>query len=306
MAAATTSKLRHLSEVVPPETAARLKQLLLFARCRVEGRHAGDNRSVLKGFSTDFMQHRQYYPGDNIKYLDWRVFARTSRYVIREYEETTNLDLYVVLDVSGSMGFAGDSLSKHEYAVRAAAVFFYLMLSHKDSFGLSLFADGLVAHHAPGGGRRHLIQLYESLLAQVPRGVVDWRTALRLVQSRIKRRGLVLILSDFMGDPAEIGRGLSGFRSLGSDAIAFHIIHPRERALAQSTMTRYVDIEDQSAETVDPLLIRDAYERQFKEHALAVRDECTRRGIAYCDLEVNEDPHRAIGAYLRRRMAMLR
>lgn len=297
---------RNLTDVIAPETAAHLKQLLLFARCRVEGRHAGDNKSVLKGFSTDFMQHRQYYPGDNIKYIDWRVFARTSRYVVREYEETTNLDLYVVLDVSASMGFAGDSMSKHEYAVHAAAVFFYLMLLHKDTFGLSLFAENLVKHVEPAGGRRHLIQLYEALLNQVPRGTVDWRQALRQAQSRVKRRGLVLVLSDFMGDPAEIGRGLSGFRSLGSDAIAFHIMHPRERTLSQSTMTRYVDLEDRSAETVDPLLIRDAYARQFQEHALAVRDECTRRGIAYCDLDVGDEPHRAIGTYLRRRMAMLR
>ena len=299
------AKPRHLSDVVAPEIAAHLKQLLLFARGRVEGRFAGDNRSVMKGFSTDFMQHRQYFPGDNIKYLDWRVFARTGRYVIREYEETTNLDLYVVLDVSASMGFAGDSLSKHEHAMRAAAVFFYLMLTHKDTFGLSMFAEGLVAHVDPSGGRRHLIQLYDALLKQVPRGVADWRVALRQVQSRIKRRGLVLVLSDFMGDPAEIGRGLSGFRSLGSDAIAFHVIHPRERALAQSTMTRYVDLEDRSAETVDPLLIRDAYARQFHEHALAIRDECTHRGIAYCDLVVGDEVHKAIGAYLRRRMAML-
>ena len=296
---------RHIADIIPPDKAAHLKQLLLFARGRVEGRHAGDNRSVLKGSSTDFLQHRQYYPGDNLKYIDWRVFGRTGRYVVREYEETTNLDLYLVLDTSASMGFAGEGISKHEFAVRVAAVLFYVMLIHKDTFGLSLFADGLTAYTEPAGGKRHLLQLYVSLLDQAPRGVVDWSVALRQVQSRIRRRGLVIVLSDFMDDPMRIGKGLSGFRSLGCDVIAFHIVHPQERALGQSSMTRYVDIEDRSTETVDPLLIRDAYAQQFRDHIIAIRQECTRRGIASCDLTVGDDYHKAIGTYLRRRMAML-
>lgn len=296
---------RHIADVIPADKAAHLKQLLLFARGRVEGRHAGDNRSILKGFSTDFLQHRQYYPGDNLKYIDWRVFGRTSRYVIREYEETTNLDLYLILDTSASMGFAGNGISKHEFATKVAAIFFYLMLIHKDTFGLSLFAEGLVSHTEPAGGRRHLLQLYTSLLNQIPRGIVDWTVALRQVQSRIRRRGVVIVLSDFMDAPLRIGKGLSGFRSLGCDVIAFHIIHPQEKTLGQSSTTRYVDIEDHSAETVDPLLIRDAYAEQFREHVTAVREECTRRGIAACDLEVGDDYHKAIGTYLRRRMSML-
>jgi uncharacterized protein (DUF58 family) len=298
------AKPRHLSDVIEPAAAAHLRQLVLFARQRVEGRHAGENRSVLKGFSTDFLQHRPYYPGDNLKYLDWRVYARTNRYVVREYEETTNLDLYLVLDVSASMGFAGDGPSKHACAVRAAAVFFYLMLIQRDTFGLALFADQRTACVEPAGGRRHLLELYGRLLAARPAGTADWRGALQQVQSRIRRRGLAIVLSDFMADPAEIGRGLSGFRSRGCDTIAVHIIHPRERALGQTGMTRYVDLEDGSTETVDPLLIRDAYARQFHEHATAVRDECTRRGAAYCDLVAGDDEHKVIGAYLRRRMAL--
>ena len=305
MALTNANPPRHLADVIPADAAARLKSLLLFARSRVEGRHAGDNRSVLKGMSSDFMQHRQYFPGDNLKYIDWRVFGRTSRYVIREYEETTNLDLYLVLDTTASMGFAGDGMSKHAFAVKVSAILFYLMLLHKDTFGLSLFSEAMVSHVDPAGGRRHLLQLYASLLDHVPRGVADWTAALRQVQSRVRRRGLVIVLSDFMDDPLRIGKGLSGFRSLGCDVIAFHIIHPQEQTLGQSNMTRYVDIEDRTAETVDPLLIRDAYARQFGEHVVAVRGECTRRGIASCDLVVSDDYHKAIGAYLRRRMAML-
>ena len=296
---------RHLADVIPADVAARLKSLLLFARSRVEGRHAGDNRSVLKGISTDFMQHRQYFPGDNLKHIDWRVFGRTNRYVVREYEETTNLDLYLVLDTTASMGFAGSGMSKHEFAVKVSAILSYIMLLHHDTFGLSLFSEGLVAHVDPAGGRRHLLQLYALLVEHAPRGAADWSAALRQVRSRIRRRGLVIVLSDFMDDPLRIGKGLAGFRSLGCDVIAFHIVHPEEQALRQGGMTRYVDIEDRSAETVDPLLIRDAYARQFQEHVVAVREECTRRGIASCDLAVGDDYHRAVGAYLRRRMAML-
>ncbi len=294
-----------LTDIVSPEMAVHVRDLMLFARNRVEGKRPGDNKSVLKAFSTDFLQHRQYYPGDNLKYLDWRVWARTNRYVIREYEETTNLDLYLAVDVSASMTFEGSGPSKHLCSVRAAAVILYLMLLQNDSFGLSLFSDRLLQHYEPASGRKHLIALYERLVSCKPEGAVDWTFALRQMQSRIRRRGLVVVISDFIGEPEQIGRALSGFRSLSCDAIALQIVHPEERSLASSTMTRFVDIEDGSSETVDPLLVGEAYARRFAAHCDAVRDVCARRAIAYAQITAGEDEYKAIGAFLRRRSAIL-
>ena len=194
---------RCITDVVTPELAARVEQLMLFSRFRVQGRQTGENKSVLKGSSTDFLQHRQYYPGDNLKYLDWRVFGRTGRYVVREYEELTNLDLYLVVDNSASMGFGavGEELSKHQFAVQVAAMLAYLMLVQKDSFALSLFSDSLTAHVDSGASRRHLLRTYETLLSNAPAGIANWIDAVRHVQARIRRKGLVLVLSYFMDDP---------------------------------------------------------------------------------------------------------
>ena len=296
----------QFTDLVSGDLASRLKQLLLFSRHRVEGRYLGENRSVRKGFSTDFMQHRQYFPGDNIKYLDWRIYGRTDRYFVREYEQPTNLDLYLVVDCSASMSFAGDGQSKHDFAVRVAAIFIYLMMLQQDHYGLSLVGATLRAHADPAAGRRHLQRLYEMLLSSPPAGVCDWEGAMRQTQARVTRRGLVLVLSDFLGDPEAIGRGLAGFRSRRCDAIAFHLIHPEEADLSRDTMTRYVDLEDGSSETVDPLLIREAYQEQFRRHGVALRQECSRRGIEYCPLTVGPDYETAIGDYLRHRLARLR
>jgi uncharacterized protein (DUF58 family) len=298
---------RQITDIITPDLAARVKQLMLFSRFRVQGRQTGENKSVLKGSSTDFLQHRQYFPGDNIKYLDWRVFGRTGRYVIREYEELTNLDLYLVVDNSASMGFGavGDEPSKHQFAVEVAAMLSYLMLTQKDSFSLSLFGDSLAAHVESGGSRRHLLRLYETLLSHKPAGTANWIDSVRHVQARITRKGLVIVLSDFMDDPELIGRGLSGFRSLGCDVIAFHLLHPLEQELTQDHMTRYVDLEDASTETVDPLLLREAYARQYRAHADEVRQHCTKRGISYSQLIVGQDFEKALGDYLQKRMARL-
>lgn len=295
----------NIAEIVSAEMASRVKELMLFSRYRVQGLFPGDNKSTRKGFSSDFMQHREYFPGDNLKYLDWRVYARTERFVVREFEENTNLDMYLVLDNSASMSFGGSLETKHAFAVKVAGVLLYLMLLQNDHFGLSLVSEALVAHTDPGGSRRHLRRVYEMLLAHEPAGVCDWLGALRLAQTRAKRRGLVIVLSDFMGEPEPIGKGLASFRSRGSDVIGFHLIHPEERELPQMNMTRFVDIEDGTVETVDPLTIRQAYQRQFEGHRKELRDEFTRRGVAYHSLIVGEDYEKAVGDYLRKREAML-
>ncbi len=331
----------RFSDLVSAEMAARIKQLMLFSRHRVEGRFAGDNKSVRKGFSSDFLQHRQYFPGDNLKHLDWRVFGRTGRHVIREYEEMTDLDMYLVVDNSGSMGCrgglaghtaaslspsarigpsgrhsgwprsqgvrpsSGEGQTKHEFTVKLAAVLIYLVNLQQDSFGLSLFAESVIAHCKPGTGRRQLQRVYELLLSHPPAGIADWQGALRQIQARIRRKGLAIIISDFMGDPEAVGRGLAGFRSTGCDVIAFHVTNPFEQELTQTNMTRFVDVEDRSALTVDPMLLRAAYRKQFTRHGESICHECAKRGISYARLSAGDDYEKALGEYLRKRMAML-
>ena len=293
------------TNLISADLAGRVRQLMLFSRFRVEGRFTGDNKSTRKGFSSDFLQHRQYFPGDNLKYLDWRVFARTGRWIIREYEETTNLDLYLVVDKSASMGRCGGELTKDEYAVRVAAMLAYLMLVQKDGFGLSLFSDQVRVHLAAGTGRRHLRQVLELLLSEAPAGVTDWETTLRQVGARLRRRGLVVVISDFMGDPAAIGRALAGFRSARCDVIAFHLVDPFEEELRTNHLTRYVDVEDGSALVADPLLLRRAYAEQFHRHLEELRRELSARGVAHSLIRAGADYEKALGDYLQKRAAFL-
>jgi uncharacterized protein (DUF58 family) len=292
-------------DIITGDLAARVKRLMLFSRYRAEGRFAGENRSVKKGQSTDFMQHRPYVQGDNLKYIDWRVYARTSRFVVREFEDTTNLDMYLVVDASASMAFAGGGARKYDYAVQAAAILSYLMMTQKDSFGLSLIADSLRMHLAPGTSRRHLQRCCEVMLATEPAGAADWAQAVRQVRARQKRRGLVILVSDFLDDLDALERGLGGLCGRGSDAIAIHIVHPEEEALSQTNMTRFIDVEDNSALTVDPLILEQAYAAGFSAHCDAVRDACTRKGIAYTKLRVGDDTETVLGTYLRHRAAVL-
>ncbi|MGD0089804.1 MAG: DUF58 domain-containing protein [Planctomycetota bacterium] len=283
----------------------RLRQLEIFSRLRVEGRRAGDNRSPLAGFSPDFLQHRQYFPGDDLRRLDWRVLARTDRLVIRQYEELSNAELAVVLDCSGSMAYAGPGMSKHEYAVRCAAILLYLTFLRRDDFSLFLFAEDAAARVPPGGTRLRLRQVFEKLVASRPSGETRFAACFQEVEARLLRRGIVVVLSDFMSDPEKLGQALGRLRLRGHDVVALMIFDPTERELAQIDFTRFRDLENGELVSVDPLPIRDEYQRQFERHQVRLREQCLAHGIDFAALPVGDDYEAALGLYLRRRMRLV-
>ena len=289
------------SPLLTAELADQARRLLLFARWRVEGLFLGDSKSLRRGTGSDFLQHRQYFPGDNSKYLDWRVLGRTERLVIREYEELSNLEVHVLVDHSASMGFAGAGLSKWTVAQQAAILLLYVAHLQKDPAGLSMLGAELRHYLPPAGGTRQLQRASEVLVGQAPAGDCDWEAACRQVRARMKRRALVLVLSDFMGEPEAVGKALAMFRARKCDVLAIRLLHPEEMTLLPSTMTRFVDLEDGSASTVDPLLLREDYQAEFARHQSELRKALAARGITLMELQVLEGWEAVLAAHLRQR-----
>ncbi len=283
--------------------ADRIRRLELFSRLRVEGMLAGSGKSPLKGFAADFLQHRQYFPGDSLKYLDWRVFGKSERLFIREYEELTNTRVSIILDVSGSMSYGGASWTKHAFAVRVAAIFFYLAMLQRDSFSLSLFRERRVGYVPFGGGRQHLQRVFKALVEAAPAEGTDFELGLSECASTARRKGLTVAISDFMDEPEVVVKRLAQLRYRGSDVIAVQIHDPTELDLDFNAVTRFHDPESGQVIVVDPQLIVRQYRIAFEAHLCELKDACHRHNFAFVALPVSEEAYEApVFSYLRRRV----
>ena len=291
-------------QLLDAATAERVRDLELFARERVQGVLQGSNASILKGFTSDFLQHRPYLPGDSLRHLDWRVYARTGRLAIREYEEQTNSQLTVVVDVSGSMRTGGSSrLTKHEFTVRNAAMLLTLACLQRDQFSLALFNTGRIAQLPFRGGRGHLRRALAALVGGRPDGGTDFVQGLAESTAHVTRRGLVVVLSDFMDEPESICRQLAFIRARQGDLVAVQVHDPREADLDFNSLTRFHDPETGDVVVVDPVVVRQEYRRAFAEHCDALRDGCRRHGFDHALVAVGDDYAAPLEAYLRARLA---
>jgi len=284
----------------------RVRQLELFSRFRVDSFLAGANKSPLRGFTSDFLQHRQYFRGDSLKHLDWRLYGRTGKFHVRQYEELTNASITVILDVSNSMAFRASeaAFSKHDFAVRCAALIFYLALLHRDSFSLALFNTRLAERVPPGSGHTHLRRILCLLAGSTPGGATDFTAGIQAAAAHVRRKGLTVLLSDCMGDPEQIMRVVSRLRHEGSDVIAMQVFEPAERELDFSSITRFHDLESEEVLVFDPVLLRREYQRQFVLHQAEMKDACRRHGFDHVTLPVCTEFDVPILEYIRRRMEL--
>ena len=282
----------------------RIRRLELFSRFRVEGFLNGVNRSVFKGFSSDFLQHRQYFPGDNLRYLDWRVYGKSEKLFIREFEELSTARVSVIVDVSNSMGYRDESFSKHQFAIRCAALFFYLAFFHTDSASFTAFNTARTVTTPFGSSKKHLHRLLRMLVDTDVGGQTDFVHGLQESTASIRHKGLTIVLSDFMDEPEKIVRSIARLRFAGSDVIAMQIYDPSERQLNFNSLTRFHDMENNEIIVVDPLLIQNEYQQAFDNHMVAMKDCCRRHGFDYVALAVADDYDVPLMAYVRRRMEL--
>jgi len=295
-----------VARYLDPEVVSRLGRLDLVARLVVEGFITGMHRSPYHGFSVEFSAHRPYMPGDSLRNLDWKAYAKTSRLYIKQFEEETNLRAYLLLDTSGSMAFrAAGAMSKFQYASSLAAALAHLLLRQRDAIGLTLFRDRLETYIAPRSVHSHLGVILRAISQAAPAADTRMAPAFRDLAERVTRRGLVILLSDLLDEPNEVLKGLKYLRHRGHEVIVFQILDPRERDLDFRQQVRFVDLEhpDQSL-TTQPWHMREEYGALMERLIRTYRDGCADARIDFAQLTTSTPFDVALSRYLVRRRRM--
>lgn len=284
-----------------PEVVGKLKGMELKARMVVEGFIAGLHKSPYHGFSVEFAEHRQYMPGDNIRDIDWRVYGKSDRFYIKQYEEETNLKAYLLLDCSASMKYSSGDTIKHDYAVTLAAALSFLMLKQRDAVGLVTFDEKIRRYIPPRSRSGHLHVLLQELAQQTPSDKTDISSALHQMAERIHRRGLIVIFSDLLDEPDKIVSGLKHFRHKNHEVILFHTLDPRERDFAFPREAIFKDLETGEEITTLPWQIKKHYARLTKEFSDHIASECRQSRIDYHLIDTSVPFDRALYAFLAKR-----
>ena len=292
------------TDLLTPHAAALVKELEFFARTRVEGFLKSNNRSKRKGQSTEFMQHRQYMPGDDLRRLDWRVFARSDRLVTREYEEYTNLDVVIGLDASGSMGYGTLELNKIEFCRRCAAMICYLLMGQRDAFGLTILRDRVVRYLRPQSSRKHLVEVLRQLVEAQPTGLTDFAGGVEQLLNQVRRRSVFVFFSDCYQDPDPLTRALGMLAVRGHDVVLYQVYDPAEAELPFAGFTLFRDLEGEGLDAVDPLEIRRAYRDVFAEHTLRIKEGTSRFGTEFHSIPVSVAWDEVLAGLLRERLRL--
>jgi uncharacterized protein (DUF58 family) len=282
-----------------PKVLAGISNLYLRARWVVEGMMSGVHRSRAKGFSVEFEEHREYSPGDEIRRIDWKALGTFDRYFIKEYEDETNLRAYLVLDTSASMDYASNGITKFDYGCTLAASLAYLILKQQDAAGLVTFSSRVEAFIPPKAKRDYLIQILHALENRGPAGETNVGKILEDIGGQIKRRGLVILVSDLLDEPEQILKGLRLFRFKGNDVIVFHLLDQAELDLPFDGNILFEDLEAANLKVVaDPRSIRNTYREVVQEFINEMRKQCRDSSIDYQLISTSTPLDQALASYL--------
>lgn len=294
----------RVHDVLTSNDLNKFASLQVFARQVVEGFCSGLHKSPHKGFSVEFKEHRQYVAGDDIRDIDWKLFGKTDRLFIREYEEETNLRCTVLLDSSGSMGYRGSRslLSKHDYAVRLAACLSYLMLQQQDSVGLVNFDDQVRSYLPPRSRPRHLQAIVDSLHEQSPGDETELSAVFHEMVQKIQRRGMLVIISDLFGDVDQLMKALAHFRHAHHEIMIFQIWDPDEIDFPFRQWTQFASLEQADHQhLVDPSQIRSAYLQRLEQFREQLTSGCRRHRINLVPMTTDQPYADALASYLAHR-----
>jgi uncharacterized protein (DUF58 family) len=285
-----------------PKTIARLKNIDLKARLVVEGFLTGLHRSPYHGFSVEFAEHRQYHPGDDTRHLDWKVLGRSDRYFIKQFEEETNLRCIIAVDKSASMKYASPgNISKFEYSIYLAAAISYLLLKQRDGVGLALYDMNLRSYLPPKSKQTYLNEILKTLDNTVPSDQTGTAKALDELAERIKRRGLVVIISDFLDDETSVLNALKHFRHRNNEVIAFQILDPRELDLKLGIAANLKDIETGEEIITQPNQIQKDYKKTIESFIHNIKSECFAHKIEFRTISTADTFDKALNDFLAKR-----
>jgi len=264
-----------------PQVAARMGKLKVLARWAVEGFITGLHRSPHRGFAIEFAEHRDYTPGDDPRHLDWQAWARTDRYYVKLYEQQTNLRCQILLDGSNSMGYGSGAVTKFQYGRYLAALLGYLMIHQQDSVGLTVF-DSIIRRHVPhGSGPRHAERIFEALENITPASGTQIARTIHELAPRLKRRGLVILISDLLDQPEHVVRALRHLRHRKHQVMIFHVMDPHELQFPFNRLATFVDVESGRRVQVDPKAVRAEYLRALEDFLGRYRRHCADARIEY-------------------------
>ncbi|WP_437185020.1 DUF58 domain-containing protein [Planctomicrobium sp. SH668] len=282
-----------------PTALAKFGQLEVVVRMIVEGLMMGHHRSPFKGSSVEFVEHRHYYPGDEIRHIDWRAVGKTGKYYVKEYEEETNFHAYLVVDASGSMGFSASTLSKFDYARLLAASLGYLMFSQRDAVGLVTFDSAVKERVEPSTNMKMFRSISASLANTQPGSETSLATVLNSLIPTLKRRSVVFLISDFFCDVTQLETVLQRFRRARHEVILMQVIAPEEVDFPFEKPTQFRSLElDSHRLLVDPHRLRQLYLKQFQEFQTKLRSVAVGCGFDFFSATTADPFEKVLGEYL--------
>lgn len=277
----------------------------LRARLVVDGALSGIHKSPYKGSSIEFLEHKEYSPGNEIKHIDWKVHAKTDKYYIKQFEEETNLKCYIFLDTSGSMGYKSAGVSKFEYAATLAASLAYLLLKQSDLVGLISFSDKVLQYIPPRSRLTHLHVLLNAITELKTSGKSNISSVLNEFIEKIGRRSLIIILSDFFDDTKQILRQLKYFQFKKNEVILFHILDPYELTFPFEAITYFESMEDDRRILAEPKSIKDRYITEINRFIDQFKQACLENQIDYWLIDSSSPLDQSLIKFLARRESAL-
>jgi len=293
--------MRETKKYLDPVALSRLGGMELVARLVVEGFVTGLHKSPYQGFSVEFAEHRQYMPGDDIRYIDWKVFGKSDRFYIKKFEEETNLRAYILLDASGSMGYKSNGLSKLEYGCYLAASLTHLMLKQHDSVGLVVF-DTRMRRYIPARGEPTHLKAITSALEDTEAGdETNISRTFQQLAKQIIRRGLIIIISDLLDNPQDVLTSLGHFRHRKHEVIVFHLLDKAELTFPFNGPTVFRDMENRKLLSTQAEALKEIYLQQISNFIEDYKRGCGANSIDYVQIDTSVPFDYALFAYLSKR-----
>jgi uncharacterized protein (DUF58 family) len=287
------------AKYLDPETLDKIKRLDVRARLVVEGFITGQHRSPYNGFAIEFAAHREYAPGDDLRHIDWKVWSKTDRLYIKEYEEETNLKCHLLVDCSKSMRYGEKTgWSKFDYASTAAASVGYLMQQQADSVGMVLFSNKIDKTLKASSHPSHMKLIFHELENTVPDDVTDVSDPFLSLASKINQRGMICLFSDLFLDPEELGKSLNQFRLRRHEVVVFHVMHHDELEFPFQDNTLFRGMEVDAELHTEPRALRDSYMEAVERYMARVKKVCAVAGIDHVLLDTSKPLGGVLSSYL--------
>lgn len=284
-----------------PKVLASISNLELRARTAVEGFLSGLHKSPHRGFSVEFTDYRHFNPGDDVRHVDWKIYARSGEYFIKQYQDETNVRCHILLDCSASMGYGSDTLTKLEYGCTLAAALSYFMFNQKDAVGLTTFDDKILEYLPARYRRGHLMQILRELAHVKPGKGTDLARPISELAVGLNRKSMAIVISDLLDDEAAIVNGLQHLRFKGNDVIVFHIMDNAELTFPFEQISDFEDSESHETVAVAPQSMREIYLEEVEKFCGFYRQKCRASGIDYCLLNTAKPLDIALSSYLSKR-----